>query len=183
MSNTQIHSGKMLKSGIKVVCTQGESKATKAKAVFEFKDAIPHPDLIKKQKALTIHFAILSGALKDDEIKVTGGKAKKEPKFQDKETEENFRVTGINISEKGIMMLTGQKYSEYSGWITQNVKVSQTTEDETDGYPYIDDLEEKFNLVAVEYAEFIENGKQGEDPQLKLNLGDGDDGNPPADEQ
>lgn len=169
---TIIHSGKMLKSGMKVVCTQGDSKNTKAKAVFEFKDAIPHPDLFNKQKALTIHFAILCGALKLEEVKTTGGKGKKEPKFVDKETEEQFRVTGINVSEKGLMTITGQHYTEFSGWITQNVKVTTPQDEESEGYPYIDDMEEKFNLVAAEYAEFIENGKQGEDPQLKLDLQD-----------
>lgn len=174
MSNTVIHSGKMLKSGMKVVCTQGDSKNTKAKAVFEYKDAIPHPDLLKRNRDLVPHFAILCGGVSLEAIKAVGGKGKKSPTFTDKEADEKFRVTGITVTEKsGMLTITGQHLTEYAGWITQNVKVTPPqTEDDDAGYPFIDDLEEKFNLVAAEYAEFIENGKQGEDPQLKLGLPD-----------
>ena len=185
-----VHSGKMLKSGLKVKYTMGDTKQKKRKGQQEYPDAIPHKHLVTAQQATRIHFAILGGEITDADIVVKTIKGKKVPSFKDKELQEKFRVTGITIVEKSDeIILSGQVHTKLINWKGYNAKInpnvaadddeSNDNDDEVGKYPYIDHLQEMVNRTMLEYALLITEDKQGDDPQQSLKFGEETDGNTP----
>lgn len=127
-----------------------------------------HADFVKAVKRLNHHIAVLTdkighGDFEDneeiDEIMVARG-------YSLSGAEDELRIT-----------LKGYQKTKRGGVFQINTPVLylQQDEDDDNAYYLLDDLKEKIKRIEMEARLYIFEAKKFEDPQLSLNLPDGDD--------
>lgn len=168
-----IHSAKNKKGNvIEITYTEGENIESVSEVSRTFKNARPHPDLVGSMRALKVHAAILSDFLPPENVKAKQDKGKVlRPDFSDQEQKDLFTVSGLSVSDKGII-LTAQRTTKRGKMMNFNTPLVNPEEEGENAYEYSEDLQEKVEKAKVEFAAFL-NGKMGEDPQQSLNFDEG----------
>lgn len=163
-----IHAAKNKKNNVlEVTYTEGDNIESVSEVSRTFKNARPHPDLVAAMKALRIHAAILSDFLSPENVKLKTDRAKvQRPEFMDDETKDLFTVSGLSVSDKGII-LTAQRTTKRGKMMNFNTPLVNPDEEGDNAYEYAEDLAEKIETAKVEFAAFL-GGKMGENPQGSL---------------
>jgi hypothetical protein len=164
-----IKKGKVLKKSVIVVYDEGDNLQNTADTKKEYKNAIPHPDLVKALQDLRLHAAFLFKLISPSDIKVKSDKKGiQRPEFTDPSLADEFTCSGFSQSENGII-LNGRVTTDRHKSGNFNTPLENLGEDKETAYSYKDDLAEKLDIVSNEFALLI-GGKQGADPQGTMNF-------------
>lgn len=161
-----VHSGKSKKNG-SIIVTYSEDKK---KFVFEETDAKPHPDLVEAMKALKVHAAIVSELLVEAEYGIEKTKDEKGEKievpfFATEATGEEYRVSGLHSSDKGVI-LTFTKDVQI-GALNLNTPLINVAFESEAGYRFAMDLKRKTEKALKEFELYI-GGKRSEEPKEEV---------------
>lgn len=124
-----------------------------------------HADFTKAVGRLNYHIAFMIDKIESDD-------------FETLDISEIIVARGFSLSgneDELRVTLKGYQKTKRGGTFQINTPVTYLeTEDENKAYFFIDDLKEKLKKIALQARKYIFEGKKAEDPQLSLDMPDGE---------